>query len=324
MPELGQLVPVDDLRQAWPKEVDDFTPWLAEENLDLLSETLGTTLDLSSTEVRAGGYRADIVAKMADGSTVVIENQLGDFDHDHIGKAITYAAVLDATTIVWIAKRFNDEHRAALDWLNNASAGQFSFFGVEVKLWKINGSKPAPQLAIVSRPNDWAREVAAGPRTDKEQEQVDYWSGVSDEILKKNCGIKPMKSRPETYAFYSIGRANFRLRASFSPRKRQLAFALMIWGPYALAFGELLSQDRVAINNELKPLAADWKLKGEGAKSTTVTVVNSDCDPTNRADWPAQFEWIAESACRFDNVFRERIGNLDHSEYLPDQPEDPD
>ena len=39
--ELSRLEPIE-LRDIWPNEAADFTPWLAEEeNLDLLAGTLG-------------------------------------------------------------------------------------------------------------------------------------------------------------------------------------------------------------------------------------------------------------------------------------------
>ena len=116
MLELGRLERVD-LRDAWKNEATDFTPWLAEPgNLKLLGETLGLTLELQSLEVTVGPYRADIVCRADDNTLVVIENQLAKTDHSHLGQIITYAAGLDAVTLVWIASAFTEEHRAAVQW----------------------------------------------------------------------------------------------------------------------------------------------------------------------------------------------------------------
>ena len=58
---LGRLKKVD-LREFFKDEAKDFTPWLAEEeNLELLSETLGIYIELEATEVRIGKFSADIV-----------------------------------------------------------------------------------------------------------------------------------------------------------------------------------------------------------------------------------------------------------------------
>src|SRR5882672_9937256 len=115
-PNLGRLRKVD-LREAWSSENSDFTPWLAqEENLKLLGEAIGIELELEWQEKDVGPFRADILCKdTATDDWVLIENQLERTDHCHLGQLITYAAGLNAVTIVWIAERFTQEHRAALD-----------------------------------------------------------------------------------------------------------------------------------------------------------------------------------------------------------------
>ena len=120
--ELGAIKKID-VRSIWPHEASDFTPWLAKEtNIGQLSAAIGLELEVENTEVAAGPYSADILAReVGSDAYVIIENQLGKTDHDHLGKAITYAAVLDAGTIIWVAPTFTPEHRKAIDWLNAPS-----------------------------------------------------------------------------------------------------------------------------------------------------------------------------------------------------------
>ena len=153
---LGRLERVD-LRKIWPDEAQDFTPWLAKkENLALLDETLGLELELEETEQSVGAFSADIVCRdAASESLVLIENQIEPTNHTHLGQTLTYAAGLDAVTIIWIASKFRDEHRAMLDWLNEKTEAQLSFFALEIELWRIGNSAPAPKFNIVARPNDW-------------------------------------------------------------------------------------------------------------------------------------------------------------------------
>jgi len=136
--KLGQMERVD-LREAWVSEAGSFTPWLArEENLTLLGEALRLRLECEAQEKNVGPFRADILCKDADtGQQVLIENQLECTDHSHLGQLLTYAAGLQAATIIWVAAKFIDEHRAALDWLNEITDDRFCFFGVEVELWRI-------------------------------------------------------------------------------------------------------------------------------------------------------------------------------------------
>jgi hypothetical protein len=125
---LGRLEKVD-MREVWTHEAADFTPWLAaEENLALLGEAIGIDLELEAQEQSVGPFHADILCKdIATDCWVLVENQLERTDHSHLGQLLTYAAGLDAVTIVWVASRFTDEHRAALDWLNKVTREGINF-----------------------------------------------------------------------------------------------------------------------------------------------------------------------------------------------------
>ena len=134
-------------------------PWLArKENLDILGQTLVIDLELEAQERPVGPFRADILCKdIGSDRWVLIENQLERTDHNHLGQLLTYASGLEAVTIVWIAAHFTEEHRSTLDWLNRITDGSFRFFGLEVELWRIGDSPPAPKFNIVSKPNDWSQ-----------------------------------------------------------------------------------------------------------------------------------------------------------------------
>lgn len=156
--DLGKLemVPV---RNAWAHEAGAFTPWLAQ-NLDRLGDALGIPLEHVQTEAPVATFSADILARNAgDGSTVLIENQLEDSDHGHLGQIMTYLAGLSAQTVVWIAPRFRDAHLSAIRWLNEHTADPFSFFAVEVRVVRIGDSPLAPVFEVIERPNGWDRSV---------------------------------------------------------------------------------------------------------------------------------------------------------------------
>lgn len=150
-----------DLREVWPNEAYDFTPWLAK-NITELGKALGLDLELQEQEASVGSYSLDILARdLKSGSLVVIENQLESTDHDHLGKLLTYAAWFDANVRVWIAKEFRDEHREALDSLNHRTGEDTQFFGIEVELWKIDNSRPAVNFNLVATPNEWLKQTVS-------------------------------------------------------------------------------------------------------------------------------------------------------------------
>ena len=148
-----------DLRKAWKSEDQEFTPWLAgEENLELLGDTIGIELELVGREKDMGPFRADILCKnVEDDSWVLIENQIEKTDHKHLGQLMTYAAGLQAATIIWIASRFTEEHRKYLDWLNEITDKRFKFFGLEIELFQIGNSTYAPRFNVISMPNNWGK-----------------------------------------------------------------------------------------------------------------------------------------------------------------------
>ena len=164
-PGLGRLERVE-LREVWTTEDQDFTPWLAQEtNLAVLSETLNMELVTEGIEQGVGPFRADILCQdTQDDSLVLIENQLERTDHTHLGQLLTYAAGLQTVTIIWVAATFTDEHRAALDWLNEITDNRFRFFGLEIELWRIGDSPAAPKFNVVSKPNEWTRSVSKASR----------------------------------------------------------------------------------------------------------------------------------------------------------------
>ena len=158
MKSLGKIKKVTDLRSVWPHQEYDFSTWLAEEeNLAQLSNAIGIDIVLEELESPVGGFSVDLFAsEEGSGRKIIIENQLEDTDHDHLGKIITYAAGKDAEVVVWVVKRARDEHRQAVEWLNQHTDSNIGLFLVEIELWQIDDSAYAPMFKVVERPNDWA------------------------------------------------------------------------------------------------------------------------------------------------------------------------
>lgn len=165
-------------RIGWPGgEAADFTPWLAK-NLDVLAGELGLAMELKAREHRVGRYYLDLLLEDARGRVVIVENQFARTDHDHLGKLLTYCAGTKAQVVVWIAESLNEEHVAALEWLNDNTISDVAFFGIEVELLRIGDSLPAPHFRVVVRPNEVKKEQERATR-----EQLDWdWDAYAEKL----------------------------------------------------------------------------------------------------------------------------------------------
>ena len=321
MTKLERLIKVP-LREFWEGEASDFTPWLAdEENIGLLGETIGVELEVEAQERNVGPFRADILCKdTATDDWVLIENQLERTDHTHLGQLLTYAAGLEAVTVVWIAEGFTDEHRAALDWLNEITDEKFSFFGLEIELWRIGDSPMAPKFNVVSHPNDWTKTVSRISRnelTSVQQLYLEYWAALRELLEKRNSVIKPVKPLPRYWMSFAVGRSNFWLSASASVKGQWVCVSLTLTGKDGKDHFYLLERDKADIEEEV---GAELKWGGKYVqKQNYISLSLYETDLEDRQDWNRQHEWLCEKLEAFHRVFSPRVKGLDASDYIPDE-----
>jgi hypothetical protein len=311
--KLGRLEKVE-LRNFWKKEDRDFTPWLAqEENIQLLSETIGIELEVQSQEEGVGPFRADILCMdTANNHFVLIENQLEKTDHTHLGQLMTYAAGLDAVSIIWIAQKFTEEHRAALDWLNRITDSTFNFFGIEIELFKIGDSAMAPMFNLVSKPNDWSKSVkksaAAQNLTDTKLLQQEYFQALKEYMERNKSFVKMQNALPQHWTNIAIGKSNYTLSANVNSRDNSLNIWLNIQVENAKeAFDKLYE---LAFENSLDEISnsLEWN-RMEGRKMSAVTL-KTDGDFSNKKDWERQFTWFKENLQKFTKFFKPLVREL--------------
>lgn len=323
MDKLARLTKVD-LREGWQSEAGDFTPWLAKcENLKLLGEAIGLELECEGQEQRVGPFRADILCKdTATDAWVLIENQLEDTDHTHLGQLITYAAGLEAVTIVWVAAQFRDEHRAALDWLNERTDEKINFFALEVELWRIGDSPVAPKFNVVCQPNGWRRYVAdaakAAALTDRGQLQFGYWSAFLKRLRDRGrMSISSREGRDANWIGFGIGSSYFRLWTQMYFRDKSLGVGMTCKAPHAKRNYSLLLRRAKEIENELGfPL--EWE--EEPDSSYSYIAVYQPVASFDESEWAKQHDWMAERLEAFHRVMPKFIRDLppvDEPEHAP-------
>lgn len=317
---LGRLEKVD-LRQIWSSESSSFTPWLAQqENLKLLGETIGIELECQSQEKEVGPFRADILCKdLSNDNFVLIENQLERTDHTHLGQLLTYAAGLEAVTIVWLAQRFTDEHRAALDWLNERTSEEINFFGLEIELWKIGNSLVAPKFNIVSKPNDWTRsmkQAAEGEMSENKAIQLQFWTKFQD-YMDENSTIRCSKPSARHYMPHPIGKSGAHLSSvastwnsestSYDP---ELRVELVLNGKYAKQQFAALEKSK---NEVEKAIGEQLKWYEGKSKCRICARINANFLDSNL--WSQQYEWLRSKLEVFNKVFTpllEEVGESSH------------
>lgn len=315
--KLGRLERLN-LRDVWPDEAKNFTPWLAEKsNLSVLGETLDMELELEATEKSVGSFSADLLCTNTDdNSLVLVENQLERSDHPHLGKLMTYAAGLHTVNIVWVAAKFTEEHRAAMDWLNEITDVRFRFFGLEIELWRIDKSPAAPKFNIVSKPNDWSRTVGRTVNLTAQQSlQLAYWQSLIDFANKKNSTLRFPKARHEYVINLGIGRKDTKLLAILNkPHPKTLTVGFESHGKTAKAFYDILFKQKEKIESELG-FCPDWNRRNDITRSQIWLTQSGDF--TDKSSWPDFHRWMIDKLEAMDRVLRPRIETINLADWVP-------
>ncbi len=308
MMDLSRLERVS-LRDAWTDEARQFTPWLArKENMELLSQAVSLDLEVEETESAVGSFKADIIAVDGDGRRVVIENQLERTDHDHLGKIVTYAAGVEAKVVIWISAEVSDDHRQAMEWLNELSAGEVAFFALEVELWRIGESPPAPKFNIVSSPNEWSSAVRKEVElTETKKGHLEFWTEFGRHMRDRGTSLSLRAPRPQHWYSLAVGRSKFSIVLTSNTQARRVGCELYIRGERAKdAFAQLL-ESREEIERELDA-TLEWHEPPDGQDCRIIQFL--DGDPKDKNEWPTLHQWLGERAEAFHQEFSERVRAL--------------
>jgi hypothetical protein len=296
------------LREIWKHEALDFTNWLAlDENLELLSEVLETSLVNPQTEVGVGKFAVDILAEDENGHKVIIENQLETTNHDHLGKIVTYASGLQAETVVWIVKNSRDEHEQAINWLNENTNEKVNFFLIEIEAWMIDNSAPAPRFNIVAKPNDWAKTIkqsgAANKITDTKLKQQEFWIKFNEYSEDNSITIKSWrKPRPQHWYDISIGSSQAHLSAQVNTKTMEVSMNLYIVNNKELYYK--IEKDKDEIENKIGSKLRWWELPDKKASMVSLVIDGDFKDPEQE---DKLITWLLNQAEVFAKVFKKYL-----------------
>lgn len=317
IPSLGRLQAVP-LKEVWTSEPYAFDPWLIQpENLQFLAESIGLPgLELVRAQQPVGPFYADIVCKVIDsGDVVLIENQLDQADHRHLGQVLTYAPHVDAKICVWVAERIRDEHRAAVDWLNRITGEGYAFFGVEVRAVRIGDSLPAPLFEVVAKPNEWSKittsvQGPAGSSPDSAASNLEYWPGLHQLLAQLGGPMRKVTTELRDVTYWAP--------IANSGRAYIWAFRSHSRNPYVNAGISLYNAGASAVWHKLKCEQQVYDarfgepLRWHHNKLGTAFHIQTESRPSSldESDWAEQHRWLVEKMMKFDAVFSSEIKSL--------------
>ncbi len=302
--KLGKIKRVTDLRSVWHHEAKDFSKWLAQENnLLQLSEAIGVDIVLEELESSVGSFNVDLYA-IEEGTDrrIIIENQLEDTNHDHLGKLITYASGKGAEVIVWIVKRARDEHRQAIEWLNQNTGVKIGFFLVEIELWQIDDSAIAPKFNVVERPNDWAKQMKnVDSLSDTKQLQLNFWQQLSETIKSTEMyanEFSPRKAQPQHWYDLSVGSSSYHVGLTVNTQKNRLGAEIYIPDDKEkFAMFKLNSKEI----EEIVGSKLEWR---EATKATRIITLQS-YNISDENQWTQAIEWLLHKAILFKQITKQ-------------------
>jgi hypothetical protein len=176
----------ESVRDVFRDEARHFTTWL-EQHLDVLGERLGIELNAVQREKAVGEFNVDLLCEDSSGHVVIIENQLEKTDHDHLGKLLTYLVNLDAHTAVWVTGDSRAEHQKVVEWLNENTAADVSFFLVKVETVRIGDSAAAPLFTILAGPSEQSKELGENKKewAERHVKRLEFWKGLLEKSKEK-------------------------------------------------------------------------------------------------------------------------------------------
>lgn len=307
MSELGKLEKVN-LRDVWKNEEYDFSAWLSrKENLNELGKTIGMDIVLQERESSVGKYSVDIFGYEEESNRkVVIENQLEATDHDHLGKIITYASGKDANTIIWIVRKANEEHRQAIDWLNNHTDEDIGFFLIEIQLWRIGDSEIAPKFNIISKPNDWGKTVKSISNLTKTKNfQFEFWSGFAnygDEYEIYSREFNKRKALPQHWYSIAAGSSEYHFDLLCVTPKNEVGIDLYIDSNKEVYDRFYLNKNEIELETGLN---FDWQ-RLDDKKSSKIRITKK-VDFSDSSKFDEYYKWLCDTALvmkkKFNKVY---------------------
>lgn len=304
--KMGKLKEVD-IRKLWGHEQYDFSNWLAD-NLDALNDEIGLTLSEVEKEVYVGSYRCDLLGQdEMTGEKVIIENQLETSNHDHLGKIITYASGLDASVIVWIVKEAREEHRSAIEWLNNNTAKNINFFLIEIHAYQIGNSDYAPKFVVVEKPNDFIKNAknqsGSGEMNKRQSQIIEFWTQFNEMVAEKGRPFNIRKATTDHWYNIAIGISGAHVALDLVNKENCVVVELYISDDKELF--DRLYENKEEIEGKMG-LSLDWRRLND-RKASRILYKIDGLDFDDHSNYSELMNEMMDKGLLFVNVFKKYV-----------------
>ena len=299
------------LREKWNHEASEFTPWLAE-HIQELGDALGMDLEVMDTEASVGDFSLDIRARdLGSSRTVVIENQLTQTDHDHLGKLLTYAAGFDASIVIWISEEVRDEHRQAMEWLNQRTDTETQFFAVVLEVLQIDDSNPALDFKLVVSPNEWQKAQKQKTTTNlspKREKYRNYFQILINELREKHKFTGARAAQPANWYTFASGIQGISYSAAFAKEEKTRVY---------ISIYQKLCENRIelfdAIENRKAEIESNfdrplkWERNAEKQETLISIYREGDIEKSSDSELEEIRKWHIANLRKLKKVFQPEI-----------------
>ena len=215
---------------------------------------------------------------------------------------------------MWVTREFREEHRQALDWLNQRTREDTQFFGVEIELWRIRDSLPAAHFRLVATPNGWRKSASSQVAKDGRQitsarmeRYRTFFQSLIDELRENHGFTNARKGQPSSYYNFASGYSNIWYGASFSGYG-QARVNVSIDFPDAaknLDLMQYLELDRSEIEGSIGD-SLEWDYL-ESRRACRINLIRSgDIDDSSETLSEVR-TWMVENLLKFKEVFSPKL-----------------
>ena len=312
MQVIGKLRKLDvkEIKKIWPREEQDLSPWITD-NIELLNELLKLQIEIVGREEYVHNFRLDLVgtdnySKMP----VIIENQFGVSDHEHLGKLITYSAGKEAGIIIWIANEIQIGHKEAIEWLNKISPQEMAFYGIELEVFEIDKSSPAPNLRIVAGPPPSKKKpIPVGEMSPRNKKYLDFFNKLVSKIINIKPNFTRAKAWPLSFWNTGVGRSGFSVYTPFTLEKFRVELFIDTGNKKYndKGFSEL-KENRSSIEEKIGEELV-WEQTPEVRACRIYTAIDGTIDDTQEK-LDQIIEWAAPQVIKFKETFNPLVKSI--------------